>query len=196
MMRWGFEVRERAADLFELGLGYKAVATKLGMSREAIREWSYAWRAMGREGLLAMGRRRSYAPEVKLAAARARIEGGESVVDTMARFKIANRRQVSSWCRLYERRRALRRSGWRAAPAAKRRAGTGRLPRLLSKIHRLPGRASALPVPFQGPRLLRRARCEELRADGRPPCLGAPGPRFRFAGNRRAGRSLCIGAPL
>ncbi len=101
-MRWDFEVRERAADLFGQGLGYKAVATKLGMSREAIREWSYAWRAMGREGLLDMGHRRSYAPEVKLAAARARVDGGESVVDTMARFRIANRRQVNSWCRLYE----------------------------------------------------------------------------------------------
>lgn len=72
------------------------------MSREAIREWSYAWRAMGREGLLAMGHRRSYAPEVKLAAARARVDGGESVVGTMARFGIANRRQVNSWYRLYE----------------------------------------------------------------------------------------------
>lgn len=101
-MRWDPGVRERAADLFEQGLGYKAVATELKLSREVTREWSYAWRAMGREGLRTMGRRRSYSPEVKLAAARARVEQGAGVVETMARYQIVNRRQLNTWCHLYE----------------------------------------------------------------------------------------------
>lgn len=105
-MRWDSRIRERAADLFEKGLGYKAVATELGLSREATREWSYAWRALGREGLLTMGHRRNYSPETKLAVARARVDEGVGVVEAMSRFQIVNRRQVNSWCRQYEKKGA------------------------------------------------------------------------------------------
>lgn len=105
-MRWGIEVRDRAADLFEQGYGYKAVATQLGVSREAVREWSYAWRALGREGLHTQGRRREYAPEVKLECARARVDGGAGMVEVMERFGVGNRRQVKEWCNLYSERGA------------------------------------------------------------------------------------------
>lgn len=101
-MRWSSDVREQAGDLFDQGLGYKAVATQLGLSREVTREWSYAYRALGREGLRTKGRRREYAPTTKLAAARDRVEGGLSMVEVMQRYGVGNRRQVKEWCSLYE----------------------------------------------------------------------------------------------
>ena len=39
---------------------------------------------------------------MKLAAARARVDEGLPVVDVMARFSVANRRQIKDWSALYE----------------------------------------------------------------------------------------------
>ena len=105
-MRWDADTRKRAAELFEKGLGYKAVATELGISREAVREWACIWRALGTEGLCAMGERRTYKPETKLAVARDRLENGLSVVEVMKRHGVANRRQVKEWCNQYAKRGA------------------------------------------------------------------------------------------
>lgn len=100
-MRWEASTRLRVADLLDEGLGYKAIASRLGISREAVREWAYAYRALGREGLCAVGSRRRYRAETKLAAARDRLEGGLSVVAVMAKYGVANRRQVKEWCSQY-----------------------------------------------------------------------------------------------
>ena len=101
-MRWSIEKRNEAADLFEQGYGYKYVASRLGISREAVREWSYAYRALGREGLNTKGKQRFYTPETKLAVAKERTEGGASMVEVMKRYGVGNRRQVKEWCNLYE----------------------------------------------------------------------------------------------
>lgn len=100
-MRWSEDVREKAADLFELGLGYKAVSEKLGVKRSAVREWAYAYRALGREGLRTKGRRREYSPDVKLAAARARVDEGLTAASVMERYGVGNRRQIKEWSALY-----------------------------------------------------------------------------------------------
>lgn len=98
-MRWSKVVKKRAADLFDQGLGYKAVASKLGVSRDAVREWACVYRALGRDGLVNRTRR-TYSPEVKLAAARDRASG-MAVVDVMAKYGVANRRQVKDWTARY-----------------------------------------------------------------------------------------------
>ena len=100
-MRWGKSVREQAARLFEQGLGYKAVSSRLGLNREIAREWSYAYRALGTEGLLSVGKRTTYPPEVKLAAARDRVDGDVPVVEVMARYGVHNRRQIKEWSGRY-----------------------------------------------------------------------------------------------
>lgn len=51
-MKWGLSLRRKAAELFESGLGYKAVSTELGINRETVRDWSYTWRALGTEGFV------------------------------------------------------------------------------------------------------------------------------------------------
>ncbi|WP_162611009.1 helix-turn-helix domain-containing protein [Gordonibacter sp. An230] len=95
-------MRESAADLFDEGLGYKAAASRLGVGREVAREWAYAYRALGREGVLHDDcRRRKYSAEVKLSAVRDRLDG-VSVAEVMKRYGVANRRQVREWCLLYQ----------------------------------------------------------------------------------------------
>ncbi len=101
-MYWSKEKRENAAELFEQGMGYKAVATHLGISPETARDWSYTWRALGREGLTGRRGRHEYPPHIKLACARARIEEGASMVETMERFGVFNRGQIKRWCNMYE----------------------------------------------------------------------------------------------
>lgn len=65
--RYGREMRARAADLFEAGLGFEFAAKKLDVPAPAVRKWLYAYRATGRKGLIGMGEsRRTYDMETKL----------------------------------------------------------------------------------------------------------------------------------
>ena len=45
-MNWSISLRQRAAELFEKGMGYKAVSSELGINRETVRDWSYTWRVV------------------------------------------------------------------------------------------------------------------------------------------------------
>lgn len=64
--------RKRAAEMFERGLGYKAVSTQLSINRDTVRDWYAIWRALGTEDFLKCYRsgRRSYPSELKLAVVR------------------------------------------------------------------------------------------------------------------------------
>lgn len=95
-------VRERAAEMFERGLGYKSVAGVLGVPAEAVRDWLNKYRATGRDGLLAMGGRQArYGFGTKAAAARAVVDGGMAKPEAMERFGIASATPLKRWCRLY-----------------------------------------------------------------------------------------------
>lgn len=75
--RYGREMRARAADLFEAGLGFGLAAKRLDVPAPAVRKWLYAYRATGRKGLIGMGEsRRTYDMETKLAVARAVVDEG------------------------------------------------------------------------------------------------------------------------
>lgn len=100
-MQWSKETRERAAELFEQGYGYKAVSSQLGVNQETVRDWSYTWRALGKEQLCkCTGKREYYPPEIKLAVALDRAQG-VAVIDVMQRYKIPNRTRIKEWCSLY-----------------------------------------------------------------------------------------------
>lgn len=100
--RYGREMRARAADLFEAGLGFELAAKKLDVPAPAVRKWLYAYRATGRKGLIGMGEsRRTYDMETKLAVARAVVDEGTPRSEAMARFGIAAATSLDRWCRLY-----------------------------------------------------------------------------------------------
>ena len=92
-------VREMACGLFERGLGYKAAARRLGIPPRAVRKWQQMYRAVGRGGLLGMGRAKArYDYGTKVAAARAVVDGGMSKPEAMERFGVASISPLESWC--------------------------------------------------------------------------------------------------
>ena len=98
----GREVRGLAADMFESGRGYGSVAKALGVPAEAVRNWLKTYRAIGRDGLLAMGGKQArYDYEAKVAAASAVVDGGMPKPEAMGRFGIASATPLKRWCRLY-----------------------------------------------------------------------------------------------
>ena len=102
LTKWDKSIKGIAADLFEIGMGHKAVAAYLKVNQDTVREWSYTWRAMGREGLLADGDTcPEYPGEVKLAAVHDRLRG-DSMVEVMARYQIPNRNRIKQWCKTYK----------------------------------------------------------------------------------------------
>ena len=95
-------LRERAAEMFERGIGYGLTAKRLGVPAEAVRHWQKTYRVIGKDGLLAMGVKHArYDYETKVAAARAVVDGGMSKPEAMMRFGIASATSLKQWCRLY-----------------------------------------------------------------------------------------------
>lgn len=94
--------RRRAAELFGEGLGYKAVAGLLRISRSTVRKWLYTYRSVGVEGLMVMGSRHSaYSFETKVAAARAVADEGASVAEAMSRFGVVSTTAMRRWVKAY-----------------------------------------------------------------------------------------------
>ena len=95
-------LREQAVELFERGIGYGLTAKRLGVPAEAVRDWQKTYRAIGKDGLLAMGGQQArYDYETKVAAASAVVDGGMSKPEAMVRFGIASATSLKKWCRLY-----------------------------------------------------------------------------------------------
>lgn len=95
-------LRELAADMFERGFGRKSAADVLGIPEKAVRKWQQTYRAVGRDGLLNMGKKHArYDFETKVAAASAVVDGGMGKPEAMERFGIASSSPLDSWCRLY-----------------------------------------------------------------------------------------------
>ena len=95
-------LREQAVELFERGIGYGLTAKRLGVPAEAVRDWQKTYRAIGKDGLLAMGGQQArYDYETKVAAASAVVDGGMSKPEAMVRFGIASATPLKNWCRLY-----------------------------------------------------------------------------------------------
>ena len=95
-------VRELAAGMFDEGRGYGSVARSLGIPARAVRKWQQTYRAVGRDGLLNMGKTHArYDFETKVAAARAVVDDGMARPEAMERFGIASSSPLDRWCRLY-----------------------------------------------------------------------------------------------
>lgn len=192
--RYGREMRARAADLFEAGLGFELAAKKLDVPAPAVRKWLYAYRATGRKGLIGMGEsRRTYDMETKLAVARAVVDEGMPRSEAMARFGIAAATSLDRWCRLY------REGGPEALEPGRRGrpegpGGRTRERELEERVRKLEaqvaylkksialkaekssrtGRSPGRSLPFRAPPPMRPARGRAARAVELPLCRGAP----------------------
>ena len=95
-------LRELAADLFASGHGCESVANRLGIPARAVRKWQQTYLAVGRGGLLNMGKAHTrYDFETKVAAASAVVDGGMAKPEAMERFGIASLSPLKEWCRLH-----------------------------------------------------------------------------------------------
>ena len=96
------ETRRLAVELFEDAFGYRVVAGRLSVPKEAVRKWLGVYRAFGSEVLLAMdGKRARYTYGQKVAAASAVVDGGMSRPEAMKAFGIMSMSPLEKWCRFY-----------------------------------------------------------------------------------------------
>lgn len=89
-----------AAGLFDEGLGRRAVASRLGVPECAVRNWEYAYRALGKEALL-NGRNLSYPQDLKLEAVRMFLDDGMSKPQVMEKLGIKSKSALERWIREY-----------------------------------------------------------------------------------------------
>ena len=101
-LRHGIEVRERALELFEAGFGKRSVSSSLGIPVGTVEKWLCAYKAVGPEGPLNMGRtHNSYSFETKLAFARMVVDGGAILTDAMVAYGVVSRASAQKWCKAY-----------------------------------------------------------------------------------------------
>ena len=101
-VKYDVEVRRKAAELFDAGVGSRTVASTLSAPLSTVKTWHHIYHAFGSEVLLTMdGKQALYTYEQKVAAARAVIEGGMTKTEAMAKFKIMSLAPLKLWCKLY-----------------------------------------------------------------------------------------------
>ena len=91
---------DEAADLFEEGYGREAVAARLGVNDGTVRNWEYAYRALGKEALL-NGERLSYSQDLKIEAARMFLDDGMTKSRIMEELGIKSKSALERWIREY-----------------------------------------------------------------------------------------------
>lgn len=95
-------LRERAVMYFDAGVGSAGVASLLGISRSITLKWYMTYRAVGAERLLNMGKSyQFYDYELKVAAARAVVDDGRTMVETMKAFHVTSYTTLNTWCHRY-----------------------------------------------------------------------------------------------
>jgi transposase len=95
--------RESAVVLFEAGFGERAVATRLGVSRNSVRRLRDRWRLRSAAALVRKPGMASFTFEFKREAVRRIIEG-EATAGVVAReHDLSSPKLVESWVRLYRR---------------------------------------------------------------------------------------------
>ena len=94
------EVRQRAVEILQEGVGHRALAAKLGIPQATARQWARAY-DVGGAVLNAGARHHTYSYEVKLAVVKDRLENGLTVRETMIKYGIPSESSVKAWCRQY-----------------------------------------------------------------------------------------------
>ena len=96
------EVRQRAVEILQEGVGHRALAAKLGIPQATARQWARAYAVGGADAVLNAGtRHHTYSYEVKLAVVKDRMENGLTVREAMIKHKIPSESSVKAWCRQY-----------------------------------------------------------------------------------------------
>ena len=74
------EVRQRAVEILQEGVGHRALAAELGIPQATARQWARAYAVGGADAVLNAGsHHRTYSYGVKLAVVKDRLENGLTV---------------------------------------------------------------------------------------------------------------------
>lgn len=96
------EVRQRAVEILQEGVGHRALAAELGIPQATARQWARAYAVGGADAVLNAGsHHHTYSYDVKLAVAKDRLENGLTVREAMIKHKIPSESSVKAWCRQY-----------------------------------------------------------------------------------------------
>ena len=88
------EVRQRAVEILQEGVGHRALAAELGIPQATARQWARAYAVAG-------SHHHTYSYDVKLAVVKDRLENGLTVREAMIKHKIPSESSVKAWCRQY-----------------------------------------------------------------------------------------------
>lgn len=130
--------REAAVALFVAGYGALAVATRLGVSRTAVRRLHDRWRLRSAGALMMKPGKRSFTFEFKLEVVRRFVDGEVSALELAREYDLSSPKLVENWVRAY------RRDGEQA-------------------LRPKPKGRPAKPAPASGDSELERLRAENLR---------------------------------
>ena len=159
---YGAELRQRAAELTDRGLGRKALAGSLAIPVNLAQDWIRTYKATG---LLTMGTTyKTYDYQTKLAAARDCVDAGISRQEVMTRYGIVSVRTLKKWVQAY-------RAGGAAAllPKARGRpSGSGKAGGALSREEELEQRVRELEAENAYLKKLRASRAAKRPTARKP----------------------------
>ena len=97
------EERRKAVELLKTGLGWKAAARRLNLSKSTVKYWYLTWQAVGEEVLFQVANKKPkyYSIETKIGAAQAIVDKGKTYRETMKEFKIVSETPLRRWARAY-----------------------------------------------------------------------------------------------
>ncbi len=165
-MKHDVSLRAQAIRLFDAGYGNILIGSMLGIPRDTVRQWHRIYMAIGGEALLSEKRKNNTYPfEVKVAAARAVVDGGMTKAEAMAAFGIASSSPLEHWCRAY---RAFGEEALKPKPKG-RPKGSAAQPKELTREQELEVQVRKLQAENAYLKKLAALRAEEaLRTGPRP----------------------------
>lgn len=91
------EVRQRAVEILQEGVGHRALAAELGIPQATARQWARAYAVGGADAVLNAGsHHHTYSYDVKLAVVKDRLENGLTVREAMIKHKIPSESSVKA----------------------------------------------------------------------------------------------------
>jgi transposase-like protein len=93
----------------------RSIVERYGVHKETFRAWVRNYETFGKEGLLDKHQKASYSKEVRMAAVKEYLAGGQSQAAICKKYKIYSRRQLHDWIKVYNSHRELRTNSGRGS---------------------------------------------------------------------------------
>jgi transposase-like protein len=93
----------------------RSIVERYGVHKETFRAWVRNYETFGKEGLLDKHQKASYSKEVRMAAVKEYLAGGQSQAAICKKYKIYSRKQLHDWIKVYNSHRELRTNSGRGS---------------------------------------------------------------------------------